>query len=150
MLRAILMRAGQALLGLFALTLLLFTMVRLTGDPAYFLTGPGASIETLERVRARLGLDHSLPVQYFTYIRNLLTGDLGDSFRFGIPVSDLVLQRLPATLTMAIAASGHHVSRPSNSGCARTASTRPTRKAAAAVINASLLSIEPTNAKRRE
>jgi peptide/nickel transport system permease protein len=104
MLRAILMRAGQALLGLFALTLMLFAMVRLTGDPAYFLTGPGASVETLERVRAKLGLDHSLPVQYFTYIRNLLTGDLGDSFRFGIPVSDLVLQRLPATLTMAFAA----------------------------------------------
>jgi ABC-type dipeptide/oligopeptide/nickel transport system permease component len=104
MVRLILIRAGQALLGLFALTLLLFLMVRVTGDPAYFLTGPGASIETLERVRAKLGLDQSLPVQYFTYIGNLLQGDLGDSFRFGIPVSDLVLQRLPATLTMALSA----------------------------------------------
>jgi len=100
MIRAIVLRAGQALLGLFALTLLLFFMVRLTGDPAYFLTGPGVSAETLDLVREKLGLNHSLPVQYFTYMGSLLRGDLGNSFRFGIPVSDLIMQRLPATLIM--------------------------------------------------
>lgn len=104
MIRAIVVRAGQALLGLLALTFLLFLMVRLTGDPAYFLTGPGATAEDRERVRVKLGLDRSLPLQYVTYVRNLLRGDLGDSFRFKIPVSELVAQRLPATLKMGGAA----------------------------------------------
>lgn len=104
MMRAVVIRVGQALLTLFALTLLLFLMVRVTGDPAFFLTGPGATEADRELVRAELNLDESLPVQYVTYMGNLLQGDLGDSFRFGIPVHDLVLQRLPATLTMAGAA----------------------------------------------
>jgi peptide/nickel transport system permease protein len=104
MTRAIVVRVGQALLSLFALTLLLFFMVRATGDPAFFLTGPNASAADRARVRAELGLDESLLTQYLTYMGNLLQGDLGNSFRFGIPVSDLVLQRLPATLTMAGAA----------------------------------------------
>jgi peptide/nickel transport system permease protein len=51
-----------------------------------------------------LGLDQPLPIQYVTYIGNILQGDLGNSFRFGIPVSDLIQQRLPATLQMAGAA----------------------------------------------
>jgi peptide/nickel transport system permease protein len=97
-------RVGQALLGLFALTLLLFVMVRLTGDPAYFLTGPGATAEDRARVRVQLGLDKPLPVQYVTYVGNLLQGDLGNSFRFKIPVSELIMQRLPPTLLMAGAA----------------------------------------------
>jgi ABC-type dipeptide/oligopeptide/nickel transport system permease component len=104
MIRAIISRAGQALLGLFALTFLLFAMVRMTGDPAYFLTGPDATEEMRQQVRVELGLDKPLPVQYVTYIGNLLTGDLGNSFRFRVPVSDLIMQRLPATLIMGGAA----------------------------------------------
>ena len=104
MMRAVVIRVGQALLSLVALTLLLFFMVRVTGDPAFFLTGPNATEADRDRVREELGLDQSLPVQYAKYMGNLLRGDLGDSFRFNIPVHDLVLQRLPATLTMAGAA----------------------------------------------
>jgi peptide/nickel transport system permease protein len=104
MIRAIVSRAGQALLGLIALTFLLFAMVRMTGDPAYFLTGPDATEEMRQQVRVELGLDKPLPVQYVTYIGNLLQGDLGNSFRFRIPVSELIMQRLPATLIMGGAA----------------------------------------------
>jgi peptide/nickel transport system permease protein len=104
MIRAIVSRAGQALLGLIALTFLLFAMVRMTGDPAYFLTGPDATEEMRQQVRIELGLDKPLPVQYVTYIGNLLQGDLGNSFRFRIPVSELIMQRLPATLIMGGAA----------------------------------------------
>lgn len=104
MTRAIAFRIGQALLGLFALTLLLFLLVRATGDPAYFLTGPEATAEDRARVREQLGLDQPLPIQYVTYMGNVLQGELGNSFRFRIPVSDLIMQRLPATLIMGGAA----------------------------------------------
>jgi peptide/nickel transport system permease protein len=97
-------RIAQALFALFFLVALLFVMVRATGDPAFFLTGPTASAEDRERVRRELGLDQPLHIQFGTYIGNIAQGDLGDSFRFNIPVSQLVAARLPATLKMAGAA----------------------------------------------
>jgi len=101
----ILSRIGQALLTLLAATLLVFFLVRLTGNPAYFLLGQDATQADYARVTNQLGLDKPLATQFFMYLGDLLRGDLGTSFRLhDTPVSSIILDRLPATLAMGGAA----------------------------------------------
>jgi peptide/nickel transport system permease protein len=102
--RIIITRIAQAVFALLFLSALLFVMVRLTGDPATYLTGPTANAEQKQRVRVELGLDKPLHVQYGRYMRNLAQADLGNSFRFDVPVMELVLRRIPNTLKLAGAA----------------------------------------------
>src|SRR5439155_22814911 len=97
-------RTLYALVTLFILSLTIFAVVRLTGDPVTFLAEPGARAEDLDRVRAEWGLDRSWPVQYLAFARNVLTGQLGKSFNYEMPVSTLYLQRLPNSLELALAA----------------------------------------------
>jgi peptide/nickel transport system permease protein len=104
MTRNILVRIAQAVLALLFLTTLVFVLVRVTGDPASFLTGPSANAADRARVRQELGLDRPLIEQYAIYMSNLAQLDLGQSYRFGVPVADLFFRRLPATVTMATAA----------------------------------------------
>ena len=104
MLGMILKRTGQAVLSLLATVLFVFFLVRLTGDPAYFLLAPDAPAEDFRRIREELGLDESVVVQFFTYVGKLVQGDLGYSYRLDVPVIDMVLGRLPATLTMGLTA----------------------------------------------
>jgi peptide/nickel transport system permease protein len=104
MARNVLARSAQALLALLFLTSLVFVLVRLTGDPAAFLTGPQANAADRARVRQELGLDRPLIEQYVIYLQNLAHLDLGTSYRFDVPVADLFFRRLPATITMAGAA----------------------------------------------
>lgn len=104
MVRAILPRLGHALLSLLALTVIVFLMVRLTGDPAYFLLPPDATKAEENRLRAQLGLDQPVPVQFAIYVGNVVQGDLGNSFRSRQPVVDLIGQRIPATLSMSLSA----------------------------------------------
>lgn len=83
-----------------------FLLVHLApGDPVSFLAGEGAiGDEYLARVRAEYDLDKPLYVQYFKYMGNVLTGDLGTSFRYRAPVMELILERLPATLILMLGA----------------------------------------------
>lgn len=81
-----------------------FVVLRLSGDPAAAMLGPDASPEAQNAFRARYGLDDSILAQYFRYLQNLFTGELGDSMQYGRSVSELFLQRLPATLELAAAA----------------------------------------------
>lgn len=74
----------------------------LPGDPALVHAGPDASPERVEQIRAELGLDRPLPVQYLSYLGDVLTGDLGRSARDGQPVVQLIADRLPATLELAV------------------------------------------------
>lgn len=104
MVRAILSRVGQAVLTMFLLLLLVFFLVRLSGDPSMFLLDPQVSAEQQARFRHELGLDQPLPMQFLIYAANLARGDLGTSFRTNTPVVDLIAVRLPATLTLAGAA----------------------------------------------
>jgi peptide/nickel transport system permease protein len=97
-------RVTHALVSLFALLLIVFSLVRFTGDPTFFLLPPDASAEQAAHLRTALGLDRPIPVQFLHYIGDLATGNLGESFRARIPVSELIGQRLPATLTMGLAA----------------------------------------------
>jgi peptide/nickel transport system permease protein len=92
-------RVLQLIPLLFGVALITFLLLQLApGDPARLLVGEKASPETLEAVRERYGLNLPLPLQFATYIGNLLRGDLGLSIRFQRPVSDIIVQFLPATL----------------------------------------------------
>jgi peptide/nickel transport system permease protein len=104
MIRFVLRRLPVALLVIVAGSLLAFLIPRLTpGDPAAAMVGQGAPIEVYQAVRTQLGLDLPLHQQYLTWIANLLRGDLGQSYLLRQPVSELVTQRLGATLELALA-----------------------------------------------
>ena len=98
-------RTVYAIVTLFILSLTIFSVVRLTGDPVSLLAEPGARAEDLDRVRAEWGLSRPLPVQYLSFLYNIATGELGKSFNYEMPVSQLYFQRLPNSLELAFAAS---------------------------------------------
>src|SRR5215472_2815922 len=97
-------RTLYAIATLFILSLTIFLVVRLTGDPVTLLAEPGAQEEDLALVRTEWGLDRPLPVQYAAFVRNILTGELGQSFNYEMPVSTRYFQRLPNSLELALAA----------------------------------------------
>lgn len=97
----------RALLGIVALLLasvLVFAMSRLTGDPVGLLLGSDATPAAVERLRESIGLNEPIHVQYLVFLRNAVQGDLGLSVRSGIPVVELVFDRLFASATLAVGA----------------------------------------------
>jgi len=102
--RFIVKRLGYAVLSLVLLSLIIFLLVRLTGDPSVLLVEPGASKEDLAAVRLQLGLDRPIWVQYGQFVSSLARGDLGHSFYYRTPVLELYLSRLPHSLMLAVAA----------------------------------------------
>ena len=72
----------------------------LPGDPAVALIGESATPEQVENVRAQLGLDDPLPQRYVNWLGDVLTGDLGRSFRTGQSVSEALAQRVPVSLEL--------------------------------------------------
>jgi peptide/nickel transport system permease protein len=71
------------------------------GDPIRIMLGPEADEARVETLEKQLGLDQPLPMQYVNWISGVFTGDLGDSIRFSRPVSELIADRLPVTLSLA-------------------------------------------------
>jgi ABC-type dipeptide/oligopeptide/nickel transport system permease component len=104
MARFILRRTIYAIVTLFILSVTIFVVIRLTGDPVTYLAEPGARPEDLQRIRVEWGLDRPWPVQYLAFAKNVLTGQLGNSFNYEMPVSTLYFQRLPNSLELALAA----------------------------------------------
>ncbi len=102
--RYIVRRVGEAVLALFALSIIIFLMVRLTGDPALLMLPPDAGADALEDIRHSMGLDKPLVAQYGLFIRDYATGSFGDSLRSKTPVSDLIKDRLPNSLKLVGAA----------------------------------------------
>ena len=102
--RFIIKRMGYALLSLLLLTLIIFLLVRLTGDPTVLLVEPGASKEDMAAVRLQLGLDRPIWVQYGQFMSSIARGDFGHSFYYRTPVLELYLTRLPHSLLLATAA----------------------------------------------
>ncbi|WP_094463374.1 ABC transporter permease [Pannonibacter phragmitetus] len=96
-------RLLQAIFVVIALTLVVSFAIRLTGDPAVMMFQGGGSMteEDLARIRAALGTDQPFFVQYFSFLKGLLTLDFGRSFVGGTPVSQLIGAALPATLLLA-------------------------------------------------
>ena len=103
MVRYLLGRLVQAVVTMFLASIVVFWGVRaLPGDPALALAGEEADPATLEAVRADLGLDDPLVVQYWHFVTNLLQGDLGTSIATGVPVTDLIATTLPVTLWLSL------------------------------------------------
>lgn len=86
---------------LLAVSVITFALIHLAGDPTDGFVEPGASPEVRAQIRADLGLDQSLPVQYLRFLQGAIHGDFGDSWRAHQPALELVLDRLPATLALA-------------------------------------------------
>jgi peptide/nickel transport system permease protein len=102
--RYLLWRAGGALVTLLLASIIVFLGVHaLPGDPALALAGQEAARDEqlLAQIRERYGLDRSLPVQYLAWLSQVAQGDFGTSIRTGLPVSDIVISRVPITLQLA-------------------------------------------------
>jgi len=100
--RFALRRAGRLLVALWVLVTASFLMIHLVpGDPVRSALGPTAPAALVAERRAALGLDDPLLTQYLAYLKNLFGGDLGTSILTRLPVSEVVGQRLPATLALA-------------------------------------------------
>ncbi|MFD5213305.1 ABC transporter permease [Microbacterium sp. NPDC058345] len=105
MIRYILSRIGFGLLVLFMLSIFIFVLFYVTpSDPARIIAGDKATEELMAQIRTNLGLDKPIWEQYLLFLGNLLQGDLGYSYRSSLPVADLVLARIPATMSLVFGA----------------------------------------------
>ena len=100
--RYIVIRLFHSVITLFAVSIIIFCLARVSGSPLDVLLGEEATQEDFERVGRAWGLDRPLHVQYFTFMGNAFQGNFGDSVKWrGQTARDLVVSRLPATLELA-------------------------------------------------
>ena len=85
---------------LFVVSVLVFLLTNFIGDPVDMLVPENATIEQIESARARLGLDKPLYVQYGIFLNDVLHGNLGKSYTYGLPAMTLIIERMPATLEL--------------------------------------------------
>jgi peptide/nickel transport system permease protein len=104
MLVYILRRLAQTVLVLAVTSALVFAGIFLVGDPVEMLVNPQADQIERDRARTALGLDKPMLVQYGLFVKNALSGDLGTSFVYGRPAIDVIFERMPATLELAVLA----------------------------------------------
>jgi peptide/nickel transport system permease protein len=103
--RYVLRRVAAFVATLFAVSLLVFVVVRvLPGDPALVIMGTQGSPEATARLRHAMGLDQPLLVQYVDWLGRALRGDLGVSIQYDLPVGRLIVSRFPVTLPLALLA----------------------------------------------
>jgi peptide/nickel transport system permease protein len=100
----IVQRLLYSLITLWLLSVIVFAVVRFTGDPALLMSDyPGVRPEDLAALRAQWGLDQPYLTQYAMFVGNIVRGDLGTSFQFNMPVLDVYLKRLPHSLQLGLA-----------------------------------------------
>ena len=100
--RYIVIRFAQGIIALVAITIIVFGLSRVTGDPASIILGMDATVEDYERLRERLGLDEPIVVQYGIYMGKVLQGNLGESLKYPeLGAGGAVVKRLPATIYLA-------------------------------------------------
>ncbi|HET9028130.1 MAG TPA: ABC transporter permease [Trueperaceae bacterium] len=102
--RYVVSRSLQAVFVILAVLVVTFIIVRAVGDPSRLLVSPEGSRENLAQIRHVLGLDAPLQVQFVRFVGDVVRGDFGKSFTFGRPALQLVLERVPATLLLALTA----------------------------------------------
>lgn len=101
MLPFILKRVFQSILVLVITGAIAFSMFTFVGDPIDNMLGQERTMEDVERLRAQLGLDRPVPVQYFRFLNEAAKGNFGVSYRQGREVSEIIMERAPATLELA-------------------------------------------------
>lgn len=97
-------RLAQALLVVLVMTVIVFAGLHAIGNPVDILIGQDADQADRARIIAQLGLDQPLWRQYLAFVTGALHGNLGNSFVYSVPAVELILQRLPATFELAVAA----------------------------------------------
>ena len=102
--RYILSRVFYACISLFLLSITIFGLVRISGDPVILMAEPGAKEEDLQALRHEFGLDKPIYVQYGVFVAKLMRGDFGKSLYYRVPVLELYMSRLPASIELAGAA----------------------------------------------
>lgn len=102
--RYILSRLVQSILLLIGVLLIVFMMLQLTGDPAALMVSRNASPEQIEAVREELGFNRPVIIQFLDFAWGAVRGDFGMSLRHRLPATNLILERLPATIELATAA----------------------------------------------
>ena len=100
----ILRRLAQSLLVLFVTSMLVFGGLYVVGDPVEILVHPEADQIEKERARVALGLDKPLVEQYFIFLKGAVTGNLGNSFVYARPALEVIFERMPATMELAVLA----------------------------------------------
>ena len=99
-------RLAQSLIVLLGISVVVFVILHLTGDPTLLMLPPDASAEEVTRFRRAMGFDDPLPVQYWRFLRGVLQGNFGNSLRHDEPALGLVFERMPATLELTTVALG--------------------------------------------
>jgi len=102
--RYILKRILHAIMTMIAITVIVFFLQRLMGDPVALMVSPDADQEAVEVLKKKLGLDKSVLIQFLAFLKSAARGDFGNSFKWQEPALQLVLSRFPATLELAITA----------------------------------------------
>ena len=90
-------RLAQSVVVLLGISVVVFVILHLTGDPALVLLPPEATVEDVRQFRERMGFNDPLYVQYARFLRGALQGNFGESIRHGEPAFGLVVERMPAT-----------------------------------------------------
>lgn len=100
----ILRRLLQGLISIVGVSVVIFMISRLSGDPLLIILPPDAPPSLIEATRQNLGLDQPIWTQYLIFAKNALMGDFGRSYRWEVPALQLILERLPATMLLALCA----------------------------------------------
>lgn len=104
MTRFVLPRLGGALVTMWLTVSAVFLLGSVVGDPALLMLGDGATPEAVDALRTELGYNRPLLEQYTSFLGDLVRGDLGTSVRYGQANADLIMSRLPFTITLAVSA----------------------------------------------
>jgi peptide/nickel transport system permease protein len=102
--RYIIRRFFLGIVVVWIVSVLIFGATRIGPDPALMIAAPGADEAELSAIRDRFGLNEPLPVQYYIFIKKALQTDFGESVYYGLPVAEILWQRLPASLMLVGAA----------------------------------------------
>jgi peptide/nickel transport system permease protein len=104
MLSLVLKRLLQGVISVIGVSIVIFMISRLSGDPVVILLPLEAPQSVIDELRRTLGLDQPLWTQYLIFVQHALSGDFGRSYRWQMPALQLILERLPATIELAICA----------------------------------------------
>lgn len=97
-------RLLQSLIAIFGVTLVVFLVLNVAGDPVTLMLPANASFEEIEALKEKLGYNDPVIMQYFRFLSSALQGDFGLSYNYHQPALSVVLERVPATVTLALAA----------------------------------------------
>jgi peptide/nickel transport system permease protein len=100
----VLQRLGQSVIVMLAVAFVAFGLFNYVGDPINNMVGQEASAEQREAIRKQLGLSDPFPIQFARFAGNAVQGEFGISYRLGVPVAEVIAERLPATLELVFTA----------------------------------------------